>query len=197
MNLLTDVAPRSVEIEGQSYAFDADFRNCIKFENLMFDPEIPDDTRAVLALNLFYPVIPQNVPEAFQRILWFYAAGQESEKGQSRGNRQKRIYSLEYDADYIFAAFLADYRIDLNEIDFLHWWKFRALFSGLKPDNLICKIMEYRAADTNRMKGEERKFYQKMQRLYALPVPREEREKCDDIADALMRGGDISEVLHN
>lgn len=194
MNLLTDVAPRSVEIEGHCYEIDADFRNCIKFENLMFDPEIPDDTRAVLALNLFFPVIPQNVSEAFQKILWFYAAEREEIK-QAGAGRQKRIYSFEYDADYIFAAFMADYRIDLNSIEFLHWWKFRALFAGLKPDNLICKIMGYRAADTTKMKGEEKKLYQKMQRLYALPLPKAEQDKLDEISDVLMNGGKVANYL--
>lgn len=195
MNLLTEIAPRSVEIEGREYEIDADFRNCIKFEQLMFDPDIQDDLRGVLVLNLFYPEIPQAVPAAFEKILWLYSAGQKQQKS-SNTSRQKRIYSFEYDADYIFAAFLADYRIDLNDVDFLHWWKFRALFAGLKPDNLICKIMDYRAADLSKLKGEERKFYQKMQKQYALPTPKAEQEKCDEIAEALLNSGDLSSVLN-
>lgn len=196
MNLLTDLAPQSVVIGGQSYEFDADFRNCIRFESLMFDSEIDDDSRGILALNLFYPVIPKDTPAAFQEIIRFYGAGQEGAKKRGSGN-QKRIYSFEHDADYIFAAFMADYGIDLNEIEFLHWWKFRALFAGLKPDNLICKIMEYRSADTEAMKGDQKKFYEKMQRQYALPRPRAEQDKLDKINDALLHGGDVSEVLNN
>lgn len=190
MNLLTEIAPRSVEIEGQIYEIDADFRNFIRFEQLMFDPDIRDEHRGVLALNLFYPEIPQDFSRAFEQIIRLYSAGQ-TEKKSSGGGKQKRIYSFEHDADYIFAAFLADYQIDLQEIDFLHWWKFRALFAGLKPDNLICKIMEYRAADLSKLKGEEKKFYQKMQREYALPIPKAEQEKCDEIAARLMDGKSI------
>lgn len=196
MNLLLDLAPRSVVIGGHSYSFDADFRNCIRFENLMFDPEIDDNSRGVMALNLFYPKIPKDIPAAFQEIIQFYSAGQKEKKHSGSGS-QKRIYSFEHDADYIFAAFMADYGIDLNEIDFLHWWKFRALFAGLKPDNLICKIMEYRSADTKSMKGEQKKFYEKMQHQYALPRPKAEQDKLDEISDVLMRGGNVSEVLNN
>ena len=194
MNLLLYRVPQSVVSGGHSYEFDADFRNCIKFENLMFDPEIDDDSRGALALNLFYPVIPGDISAAFQEIIWFYAAEQK-EASHSGSGSQKRIYSFEHDADYIFAAFMADYRIDLNEIGFLHWWKFRALFAGLKPDNLICKIMEYRSADTKSMKGEQKKFYEKMQRQYALPLPKAEQDKLNEISDALMHGGNVSEVL--
>lgn len=194
MNLLLNLAPQSVEIGGHSYEFDADFRNCIKFESLMFDPEIDEDSRGAFALDLFYPQIPEDIPAAFQGIIQFYATGQKDEKRSGSGS-QKRIYSFEYDADYIFAAFMADYGIDLNEIDFLHWWKFRALFAGLKPDNLICKIMEYRSADTKSMKGEQKKFYEKMQRQYALPRPKAEQDKLNEISAALMNGGNVSEVL--
>ena len=194
MNLLTEIAPLSVEIAGREYEIDADFRNCIRFEQLMFDPTVDDNMRGNLALNLFYPEIPQDIPAAFQKILWLYSAGQAQQKASGNG-KQKRIYSFEHDADYIFAAFMADYGIDLNAVEFLHWWKFRALFVGLKPDNLICKIMEFRAADLNQLKGEQKKFYQKMQRQYALPIPQAEQEKCDKVAEALMQGGNISEVL--
>lgn len=196
MNLLTEIAPRSVMIEGREYEIDTDFRNCIRFEQLMFDPDVQDDMRGVLALNLFYPGIPQNVQAAFEHILRLYSAGQRQEQRIASSNsQQKRIYSFEHDSEYIFAAFMADYRIDLNDIEFLHWWKFRALFTGLKPDNLICKIMDYRAADLSKLKGEERKFYQKMQKQYALPVPKAEQEKCNAIAETLLNSGDLSGVL--
>ena len=195
MSLLTEKAPLSVEIGGQYYEIDADFRNCIRFEQLMFDPQVPEDLRGVLALNLFYPEIPPDLPEAINKILWVYSATQEDNRKAPNSGRQKRIYSLEHDADYIFAAFMADYGIDLNEIEFLHWWKFRALFSGLKPDNLICKIMEYRAADLSKLKGEQKKFYQQMQKQYALPIPQAEQEKCDAIAELLMQGGDVSAII--
>ena len=196
MNLLLDRAPESIEIDGIEYAIDADYRNCIKFESLMFDPEISDDLRAMLALRLFYPEIPPDVPEALNKIIWFYGCGKESNKSSSvGGNGGKRICSYEYDGGYIYAAFLVDYSIDLEAIDYLHWWKFRALFDSLRPENLICKIMEYRSADIGRLKGEQRKFYQQMKRIYALPVPRDEAEKLDAISDALMNGADVSEVL--
>ena len=195
MNLLLNLAPQSVEIGGHSYGFDADFRNFIKLELLLNEPDLTEEARLWTALNLFYSVIPDDWLAAMQKVIDIYSYMADKKSKSSGSGSQKRIYSFEYDADYIFAAFLADYRIDLNEIDFLHWWKFRALFAGLKPDNLICKIMEYRSADTKSMKGEQKKFYEKMQRQYALPCPKAEQDKLDEINDVLMNGGDVSEVL--
>lgn len=195
MNLLTEAAPWSVDIKGQSYFFDADFRNFIKFEMLMEDSSIEDHMRGYLALNLFFTEIPNHVESAFECIVDMYAPKAEAANKKTDGTVQKRIYSFEYDSDYIFAAFLADYGIDLNSVEKLHWWKFQALFKGLKPDNMICKIMEYRAADLSKLKGEERKFYQKMQKQFALPIPKSEQEKCDRIAEMLMSEGSLEGII--
>ena len=88
------------------------------------------------------------------------------------------IYSFEHDAEYIYAAFLDQYGIDLQDIEHLHWWKFRALFKGLKEDTLISKIMGYRSIEiTNNMSDSEKKYYRKMKQIYALPDNRTQEEK--------------------
>ena len=100
--------------------------------------------------------------------------------------RKKQIFSFEYDAKYIYSAFLDQYGIDLNEIDQLHWFKFKSLFEGLKSDNKICEIMSYRAIDLSKIKDkEEKKKYKQLQRQWALPDNRTIEEKEQDFADAL------------
>ena len=49
-------------------------------------------------------------------------------KKQNKQEKQKQIYSYEFDADYIYSAFLQQYKIDLNSIKYMHWWKFKDLF---------------------------------------------------------------------
>lgn len=193
MNLLLEGAPASVEIDGTEYALDADYRNAIKFELLMLDSTVPEEARGLLALRLFFPEIPSNLQEAFDRLVWFYRCGEEPQKASSKAGKGARIYSYEHDGGYIYAAFLDAYGIDLEEVSFLHWWKFRALFESLSEDATICRIMSFRAADTSKMKGEQRKYYQDMKRRYALPLPRDEQEKLDAISEALL-GGDLAAV---
>ena len=85
----------------------------------------------------------------------------------------------------IYTAFLDQYGLDLNETDYLHWCKFKAMFEGLKSDNKICEIMGYRAIDVSKIKDkEEKKRYKKLQREYALPDDRTEEEKEQDFAEA-------------
>mgnify|MGYP001860472600 CR=1 FL=1 len=81
---------------------------------------------------------------------------------------------------------MKQYNIDLNEIDYLHWFKFKSLFEGLDDDNRICQIMSYRAIDLSKIKDkEQKKKYKKLKMKYALPDNRTEEEKETDFADAL------------
>ena len=195
MNLLIDPAPESVAIAGNPTAIRTDFRIGIQFEVLMSDRAVPDNDKLWLALNLYYPKIPNDTTAAVEQFLWFYQCGKDARRAKAGQNnppgKSARIYDYEYDDGHIFSAFLGEYGIDLEAIEHLHWWKFKALFSALRHDNPFCRIMQYRAQDLAQLKGEERKHYAKMQRLYALPIPKGEQEKNDSIAEILMNGGDL------
>ena len=81
------------------------------------------------ALKLFYKDnVPDDLEEAMEKMLWFYSCGKEDEK--TKVKTKKRVISFEYDFNYINAGFMQDYKIDLFEVDFLHWWKFMSLFSA-------------------------------------------------------------------
>lgn len=163
-----------------------DFRECIKFELLMQDPQIDDMNKIKLALNLFYYEIPQNIEEAINEILWFYSGEEIKKTSQKNGNeKQNQIYSYEFDADYIYTAFMQQYKIDLNSVKYLHWWKFKALFKGLTENTKIVEIMGYRAVDLNKIKDkEERKRYKQLKKTYALPDMRTEQQKEADFGMA-------------
>ncbi|MCI6278047.1 MAG: bacteriophage Gp15 family protein [Clostridium sp.] len=198
MNILIDTVPTSVDIDGVEYEINSNFRYGILFELLMQDSTIEEKDKIYMALDLYYPVIPTNIDEAIEKILWFYKCGKDEAKvkstGKDRGTTQ--IYSFEYDDDYIYSAFLDQYRVDLQDIKYLHWWKFKAMFKSLKEDNMIVKIMGYRSIDLSKIKDKEQKdYYKKMQKLYEIPVSKNEKEKLDEINNILLNGGDISKVL--
>ena len=169
-----------------------DFRESIKFELLMQDKEIPDIEKIKMALNLYYyePSKIKDVNLAIKDILWFYKCGKEKEEinvdeESNIKNRQKQIYSYEFDAEYIYSAFMEQYNIDLNSISYLHWWKFKALFNSLNENVLFSKIMGYRAMDLTKIKDKDmKKYYKKLKKLYALPDMRTEEEKENDFAEA-------------
>ena len=190
MNILIDKLPCSVIVDNIDTEIVSDFRTSILFEQLMKDNSVNDDAKIELALNLYFPkqyII--NTVDAVNKIIWFYSGGKEikdSSNKSSNSGKNVNIYDFEQDADYIYAAFMEQYKIDLADIDYLHWWKFKSLFYGLNKDIQLSKIMFYRSIElTDDMTKNERKFYRDMKRLYALEDMRSEEEKEQDFNDCL------------
>lgn len=134
--------PVSVDIWSKTYKIDADFRTIMNVEGIIFGKEVTDDQKKFAeemmkeidieekdaianakyydALKLFYRNnVPDDLEEAMEKMLWFYSCGKEDE--QSKTKTKKKVISFEYDFDYINAGFMQDYKIDLFEVDFLHW----------------------------------------------------------------------------
>lgn len=186
-NILLDPLP---QITPHNFKIDVNFRTSIKFELLMQDNNINDKGKVLLALNLYYCEEINDIKTAIEDMLWFYRCGKEIKKKElansnDTSNKQIQIYSYEFDDEYIYAAFLEQYGIDLNTIKYLHWWKFRALFNSLKEDTQIVKIMGYRAMNISKIKDKDMKAqYKKLKNIYALPDLRSEEEKQADFGAA-------------
>lgn len=191
INLLLDnideVVKNRIKID-----FDTNFRIGIAFEIMMQNPKYSNKVKTFQALNLFYPEINQikDVKQAIDDIIWFYSCGKSEEKTSQKektNRKNKQIYSYVFDNDLIYSAFKNQYNIDLEEIDYLHWWKFKAMFNGLKADNKIVEIMGYRSIELSEIKDKEmRKHYKKLQQIYKLPDMRTEEQKESDFACAFL-----------
>lgn len=202
MNILIDLLPKCVEIGGNEYEINFDFRTSILFEMMMQDDELSDKDKIFKTLELYYPIIPEdidkNINEAIDKTLWFYAGGKDikSQSSKRSSGKSDKIYSFEYDDEYIYSAFLDQYDIDLQDIEDLHWWKFKAMFKALKEDNEIVKIMGYRAMTIdNKMSREQKDYYRKMKKLYEIPKSKNEKQKINAIEEALMGDGNLKGLL--
>jgi len=199
MNILVDLLPLTVKIEGIEYDINSDFRTSMLFELMMNDNELDDEQKIINAIELYYSEVPTDINIAVEQILWFYRCGKDVKTSSGNGKgKSAQIYDFEFDDDYIYSAFLDQYNIDLQDIDNLHWWKFKALFKSLKEDNEIVKIMGYRSTDLNKIKDKEEKaHYKKMKDLYKIKsqVSKDETEKLESIEEALQNGGDLSKLL--
>lgn len=200
MNLLIDLAPKEIKINNKTYKINSDFRVCILFEMMLNDNEVPQDLIPLQALQLFYPVLPEpeDYIEAINKILWFYSGGKENKEvgnQSSKKSNYEAIYDFNFDDEYIYSAFLSTYGIDLQDIKYLHWWKFKALFKGLPEETKIMQIIKYRSIDLSSIKDkDEKEFYKKMKKIYKLPTNKNEKDKINEIEEALLNGGDLSKI---
>jgi len=188
-NLLLDKLP---QYTNSGLRIRTDFRESIKFELLMQDTRIKKEDKIMQALKLYYYDFDKikDIKQAVDDILWFYRCNKEetvkNNSNEENEEKIKQIYSYEFDDEYIYSAFMEQYKIDLNSIKYLHWWKFKALFECLNENTQFVKIMGYRAINLSKIKDKDIKAnYKKMKKLYAIPDMRTEEEKEADFAGEL------------
>lgn len=193
MDILSNKLPESVIIEGVENAVNTDFRTFLNFESIMENEELEESEKTeniIKILTDFYVNIPNNLDEALNKLIWFYLGGDsEEETTDTNKAATEKCYSFKHDANYIYSAFLQEYKIDLQTID-MHWWKFKTLFLGLSDETQIKKIMSYRTIDLKEIKEDSQKeFYKKMKEIYKLPSlnTKKENEIINDVLKEVMQ----------
>lgn len=166
MTAVFEQPPETVEIGGQSYPVNTDFRAGIELECAVLHDRID----LAQLLQLYYPSgIPADVEGAVDAMMRFYRCGSAKDpQDEGKGKTQSlRAYDFEQDADAIYAAFRAVYDIDLDTAK-LHWWTLRRLLRGLPEDCEFMRRVYVRTADLSQMSKEQRKSIQKLRSKYAL-----------------------------
>ena len=185
-NILLDALPTSVQIDGTDYPIDTNFRTGIQFEMLLGNNTLKTEEKVIVALKMYYTEgIPRNVREAVNAITDFYRCGAEPKQhGETTAKsaigrrRMDKIYDFDVDASLFYAAFLTQYGIDLNEVNYLHWWKFMAMFEGLNRDHESQRIMQIRATDLSTIENaKERQRIMRLQNRYRIDAGLSTEEK--------------------
>lgn len=175
MNILIDRLPDTIKVQGQEYRIQTDFRAFIKLEALLFDISDPVD-KLIKILDLMIIdltpelvenlKVPEFVEEMISQIIRFYSMNEEPEKSSKI---QKRIYSFDSDAAYIYGDFYSQYGIDLSTAR-LHWWVFRTLLLQLGKESKFAEVIGFRSITLDsKMPKEQRAYYARMKKLYQLP----------------------------
>lgn len=196
MNVLIEGLPKTVKVNGSPFLLNTNFYIGIIFTQLMTDRNLTPYEKVIQSIKLWYKETPptntnEEIHDAFKAIMWFYTMGEKDEEEQSGGRRPRvkrttaRILDYDYDQAYIISAFQQQYGIDLT-VENIHWWRFKMLFNGLTEKTKLVKIMQYRGMEIDpKMPEKQRKFYNEMKLLYAIPDNRTEEEKERDFQEQL------------
>lgn len=166
MNVLIDGLPTAVEIDGQEYALNTDYRVGLRIMTAFEDLELTEFEKQIVMLQLLYPVIPPNTRKATELAVKFLNCGQEGEESAGDG---ARYYSWSHDARYIMSAIEQTYHIDLSTAN-LHWWKFCYMFLDLNEDCFFCKLLYLRKQKAKgKLTKEEQEWYRSIRNIVDLP----------------------------
>lgn len=187
-NVLRSKAPGVVEIAGREVPINADFRACLEILALA-DSGLTDAEKLLAMLAVFYGDAFEmtQAREMTSMMYWFLSCdAMASKDAEARKRTDERVLDYEEDAQLLYAAFLDQYGFDLQEVEFLHWWKFQSLLRGLHDGHKISRIIEYRGVKLSEIKSkQQRAFYKRMKEKYRLrPVVRAGQGRGDMAARA-------------
>lgn len=163
MNLLTTTLPDTIIVDGREYAIYTDFRDWIRFCEMLLDTELKEEEKVYIALTMYKEEQPSNVQLALKGLTDFYLMAEEvvndteeqlEEHTEEYEVTPKPIYDWTVDSAYIIGAFQKTYGIDLMNIEYMHWWRFKALFTSIIEFDLEERI-GYRALDTSKIKDKD------------------------------------------
>jgi hypothetical protein len=165
VNILTSALPVTVDINGEIYLINTDFRAALRVILAFEDPDLTAQEKQIVMLSNLYPVVPSDVSGALEQANLFLNAG----KLNGEGEAGPRVYSFAKDANYIFAAFRQTHGIDLETAE-LHWWKFLALFMDLGSETTFCQLIGLRKRlKTGKASKEERQAAREMGDILDVP----------------------------
>ncbi|WP_251390640.1 bacteriophage Gp15 family protein [Mediterraneibacter agrestimuris] len=201
MSILTNHFPETVLVDGAEYLINSDFRTVLRCFEIQGVKEVISPDELVKMVQMFYQSKEFVITEKhIDQMFWFFSCGKGKEKKRFprkiAGINNNQPFDFEEDAELIYAGFMQQYGIDLQEVN-MHWWKFMILLENLGTGTRLQKVMEYRTIDTgnDELSKKEKDFYKAMQRYYSLDRKPEKSEKIRQIEEALLNGGDVSRLL--
>lgn len=167
MNVLADRFPTSVEIDGAEYELNTDFRVGLTIMLAFEDPELTAQEKNLVMLRKLYKEIPPDPQKACELAVFFLDCGEERGEG---GDAPRRVYSFSKDAKYIYSAIRQTHGVDLETLDYMHWWKFCYLMLDLDQDAFFQQIIHLRRQkQRGKLTKEEREAYTRLHDILELP----------------------------
>jgi hypothetical protein len=184
MNALLNKFPTKIRIDDTDYEINTDYRNCLKIILAFEDDELTIEEQYFIMLNLLYKEMPENIELAIEKAILFLNCGKGYEVSDS-----KRTYSFNKDSKYIYSAMNQTHNIDLESIEYLHWWKFVFLFMDVDKDCTFSYITSLRYKKNNgKLDNYDKKIWVEMREIVDLDYSCEDEEESEFMK--LLNGGD-------
>ncbi|MBP0989091.1 MAG: hypothetical protein J6S92_12550 [Oscillospiraceae bacterium] len=180
MNILYEPFPVSITADGHEYTVLTDFREWLRFAEMMTDKSIAAEERAFLCGMWISPEPDVITAEMVTGLLGFYRGDgltpiidnqdDEDEEPPEPEPPKPPTFDWNVDARFVLGDFRRYYGIDLTNVKYLHWWHFLSLFTALPDDSQCMKRIAYRSVNLSEIKDKrERTRIAKIQRQIALP----------------------------
>lgn len=176
--------PTALEIGGQSYNINSDFRNVLTIFEAFSDVSLTDREKAYICIKRLYAVnIPYKlVEEAIRKAYWFCDGGDMPKTKPD----EVRTIDWRHDEQIIFPAVSKTMGIaDVRSLPYLHWWSFLGCFGEI-GEGLFSTVLSIRRKKSKGKKLEkyEQEFFKQNKELIILRTA-EEQAAIDETEEFL------------
>ena len=138
--------PKSVEIDGQEWEINSDYRAVLDICIALSDPELNETERAIVVLTIFYPDFEDmdvaDYEEALEKEMEFVNCGK---KASGKGSSGPKLIDWEQDFNLMIGPINAVAGMEIRALDYLHWWTFISYYNEIDGDSTFAQVVQIRS----------------------------------------------------
>lgn len=161
MNDWENLLPTRLDVCGESYAIRSDFRAVLDICAALEDPELDNQEKAFVALDILYEdfeSIPlEHYQEAITQCFWFINCGDTEEPVKT-----PKLMNWKQDFKLIVAPINRVTGTEIRSVEYMHWWTFIAAYYEI-GDCLFAQVVRIRdmKARGKKLDKADREFYRR------------------------------------
>lgn len=174
--------PETIELGGEEYEIRTDFRAILDILKAMADPELLDQEKSQVMLEILY-WDPEEIPieylnEALEKGKEFIDCGITGE-----GKSKVQLMDWEQDSPIIAPAVNKNIGKDIRSLEYMHWWTFLGAYMEI-ADGLFSQVLYIRQKKAKGKKLEkwEMEFYRNNKELIDLKQTVKKRSAEEEAA---------------
>lgn len=147
--------PTKMEANGHIYPINTDYRVALACFKAINDAEITNLERfyAIETLLLGENVLSEDELILRRKIELYLRCGKE----ENISEEERDFDYLQDEAEVRTSIRQCYNNLDINKLDYLHWYEYNELISGLTNESLLNKIRDLRSFDLSEISDEKRK----------------------------------------
>lgn len=167
--------PKEICIHDEPYRIRTDYRAILDILKAAADPELTDQEKNIVMLEILYmnpeEIPPERLEEALIKGKEFIDCGVREE-----GKEKVRLMDWEQDSPIIASAINKTVGKDVRSLKYMHWWTFMGAYMEI-GDGLFHQVIMIRQKKAKKKKLEkwELEFYRKNRSLVDLDQKKQER----------------------
>lgn len=137
--------PEYALIDNKKIKINTDYRVALACLKAINDEEITDVERGFAVISLLFgeDTEIQDMEEALKKASYYLYCGIKNKSNMN----EEIVMDFDQDEEYIRTSIRTDFGINLNEIEYMHWWEYNELIHGLTEQCILSKIIGIRQMD--------------------------------------------------